>query len=144
IEATLAKQFKVTISVDGKTGWQQQPTQSGAMQTAEFTSPKDINQAQFEVWRDPDLILLKATDKDAKVTPGADDTIDGKPHAVVRLASPFGPEVSIYIDKKTKMVSRIGFSDGGVAQSDDFSDYKDSQGIKVAFKRSSTGQGRTT
>jgi predicted Zn-dependent peptidase len=144
IEATLAKQFKVTIAVDGKSGWQQQPTQSGAMQTAEFKTDKDIKQGQFEVWRDPDFILLKANDKDAKVAPAADETIDGKPQSVVRLVSPFGPEVSLYIDKKTKLISRMSFTDGGVTQSDDFSDYKDAQGIKVAYKRSSTGQGRTT
>ncbi|HEY5948436.1 MAG TPA: pitrilysin family protein [Kofleriaceae bacterium] len=144
IEATLAKQFKVVIGVDGKTGWQQQPSQTGQIQTAEFKTKEQIAQGQFEVWRDPDLILLKATDKDAKVTPAKDDSIDGKPHAVVRVASPFGPEVSIFIDRKTKMVSRITFEDQGVVQSEEFADYKDEKGIKVAFKRSSTGQGRVT
>lgn len=143
IEATIAKQFKVTIGVDGKTGWQQQPTQSGAVQTAEFKG-KEIDQAQFEAWREPELILLKASDPAAKVAPAKDDTIDGKPHVAVRLASPYGPELTLFIDKKTKLISRITFEDQGVVQSEEFSDYKDVGGIKVAHKRSSRGQGRVT
>jgi outer membrane lipoprotein-sorting protein len=143
IEATIAKQFKVTIGVDGKTGWQQQPTQSGGVQTAEFKG-KEIDQAQFEAWREPELILLKASDPAAKVAPAKDDTIDGKPHVAVRLASPYGPELTLFIDKKTKLISRITFEDQGVVQTEEFSDYKDVGGIKVAHKRSSRGQGRVT
>jgi zinc protease len=143
IDATLAKQFKVIVGVEGKTGWQQAPTQSGATQTVEFKG-KDIDQAQFEAWREPELILLKANDKDAKVAPAKDETIDGKPHAAVRVASPYGPEVTLYIDRKTKLVSRVTFQDQGVVQTEEFSDYKDVGGIKVAHKRTSEGQGRAT
>ncbi len=142
IDATLAKQFKVTVGVDGTKGWQLAPTQAGVMQVVEFKG-KDVDQALFEAWREPELLLLKATAKDAKLTPGKDEDLDGKPHAVVKLASPFGVELLIYIDKKTKLVSRVSFSQGG-SQVDEFSDYKDVGGIKVAHKRKSVGQGRTT
>jgi zinc protease len=143
IDATLANQFKVVVGVDGASGWQQAPTQSGGTQTVEFKGA-DIKQAQFEAWREPELLLLKAADPAAKLAPAPDDTIDGKPHAAVRLASPFGPDVTIYIDKKSKLVSRVTFEDHGVMQIEEFSDYKDVKGIKVAHKRSSTGQGRVT
>ncbi|HTL31922.1 MAG TPA: insulinase family protein, partial [Kofleriaceae bacterium] len=143
IEATLAKQFKVTIAVDGKSGWQQQPTQTGTMQTVEFKDDQ-ITQAQFEVWRDPDMLLAKAADPNVKVTGVRDETIDGKPHTAVTIASPFGPDLTLYIDKKTKLLSRTSFEDGGVTQTEDFSDYKDDGGIKTAHKRSSSGQGRST
>jgi zinc protease len=143
IDATLAKQLRVIVGVDGKAGWQQAPTQSGATQIVEFKG-KDIDQAQFEAWREPELILLKATDKDAKVAPAKDDTIDGKPHAAVRLASPYGPEITLFIDRKTKLISKITFTDQGQVQTEEFSDYKDVGGIKVAHKRSSEGQGRVT
>jgi zinc protease len=142
IEATLAKQFKVTVGVDGKSGWQLAPTQTGQMQLVEFKD-QDIVQAQFEAWREPELLLLKATDPAAKITPLPDDSIEGKPHAVVKLASPYRLDVSLYIDKKTKLVSRITFSDGGT-QTEEFADYKDVGGIKVAHKRQSTAQGRIT
>ncbi len=143
IDATLAKQFKVIVGVDGKTGWQQAPTQQGTVQTVDFKD-KDVEQAQFEAWREPELILVKANDKDAKIAPAPDDTIDGKPQSAVRLGSPFGPELTLYVDKKTKLLSRITFSDGGTMQTEEYSDYKDVGGIKVAHKRSSTGQGRLT
>ncbi|HEY5924193.1 MAG TPA: insulinase family protein [Kofleriaceae bacterium] len=143
IDATLAKQFKVIVGVDGKSGWQQAPTQSGGSQIVDFKG-KDIDQAQFEAWREPELILVKATDKDAKVAPAKDEAIAGKPHAAVRVTSPYGPEVTLYIDKKSKLLSRVTFEDQGIVQSEEFSDYKDVGGIKVAHKRSSTGQGRQT
>ena len=139
VEANInSGQMKFTIVADGKTGWQQQGAQVGDLQGA------DIGQAQFEMWRDPDLILLKATDAAAKVTPDKDDTIDGKPQTLIKIASPYGPDVTLWIDKKTKLLTRQSFSDGKMTQNEDYADYKDDGGIKVAHKRSSTGGGRTT
>jgi hypothetical protein len=143
IDATLAGQFKVTVGIDGKTGWQRAPTQSGQMQVVPIQG-KDIDQALFEAWREPELLLLKATDPAAKITPAKEETLDGKPQAVVSVGSPYGPEVSLYIDKKTKLISRITFSETGVTQIEEYADYKDVGGIKVAHKRKSTGQGRIT
>ena len=54
-----------------------------------------------------------------------------------------GLDVTLYIDKKTKLLSRISFSDQG-NNVEDYSDYKDVGGIKVAHKRKSTTQGRVT
>ena len=145
IDITLAKQLKVAIGVDGKTGWQQQPDpQSGNVQTLEFKDAEEVRQAQFETWREPELLLLRANEKDAKITPAKDESIDGRPHAAVRLSSPYGAEVTLYIDKKTKLVSRVTFQDKTSAQTEDYADYKDVAGIKVAHKRQSSGQGRVT
>jgi zinc protease len=143
IDATLAGQFKVTVGVDGKTGWQRAPTQSGQMQVVPIAG-KDIDQALFEAWREPELLLLKATDAAAKITPAKEDTLDGKPQSVVTVGSPYGPDVSLYIDKKTKLITRLTFSEAGVTQVEEYADYKDVGGIKVAHKRKSTGQGRIT
>jgi zinc protease len=144
IDASIAQQFKVIVGVDGKSGWQQQPDQTGKPQTMEFKTKEQIEQAQFEVWRDADLILLQASDKNAKLSPAPDETINGKPHAIVRVTSPYGPTVAIAIDKKSKLVSRISFEDSGMSQTEEFDDYKDVSGIKVAHKRQSSGQGRVT
>jgi zinc protease len=143
IDATLAGQFKVTVAVNGKSGWQSAPTQSGQTQIVKFQGAQ-IEQALYEAWREPELILLKANDPAAKLAPATDETIDGKPHAVVKVESPYGPPVSLYIDKKSKLVSRITFAEAGVSQTEEFSEYKDVGGIKVAHKRRSTGQGRVT
>ena len=138
IDASLAKQ-KYTIVADGKKGWMQQ-----GGQVQEVNDPNAALQGQFEIWREPELILLKAADASAKINPQKDDNIDGKPHAVIRLASPQGPELTLYIDRKTKLLTRLSYTDGSQVQTDDFSDYKDVGGIKVAHKRVNAGGGRTT
>ncbi|HTR51738.1 MAG TPA: pitrilysin family protein [Kofleriaceae bacterium] len=147
IDATLdmqGKKAQVIVAVDGKVGWQQQPDQTGAPQLGDL-GPEELPGIDFERWREPELILVKALDPSAKIMPAADETIDGKPQAVVRLPAPVpGLDVVIYIDRKTKMVSRLGFSDGRTNQADDFSDYHEVSGIQIAFKRKSTGGGRTT
>ncbi len=71
-----------------------------------------------------------------------DENIDGKPHHVIKLASPYTVDVALYIDKKTKLVSRMTYSVGGNAETNDFTDYKDVGGIKIAHKRKSTGAGK--
>jgi hypothetical protein len=145
IDATLAKQLKVLVGVSGTSGWMVGPDpKTGQPQVADL-SPADIPGAQFEVWREPELILTKAADPAAKLTPAPDEQIDGKPNAVVQIESPFqGLAVSIFIDRKTKMVSRIRYVDHGQPVSDDFDDYRDESGIKIAHKRTSTSAGRVT
>src|SRR5690606_2537060 len=106
IDATLANQFKVTVAVNGKRGWQLAPGQDGKMQVVEFKG-KDIEQAQFEAWREPELLLLKALEPDTKIAPARDETIGGAPHAVVKVTSPYDVDVTLFINKKTKLVSRI-------------------------------------
>ena len=143
IDATIAGQFKVTVGVDGNAGWQRAPTQTGQSQTVAFKG-KEIEQAQFEAWREPELLLLRAADPAAKITPQKDETVGGKPHAVVRVTAPQGVDVVLYIDKKTKLLSRVTFAEAGMSQTEEFSDYKDVGGIKVAHRRKSTSQGRVT
>ncbi len=145
IDATIAKQLKVTVAVDGKTGWEITPDQKGGKASLVDLTGNDMAAAQFEAWREAELILIKANDPAAKLTPQADAVIDGKPHTVVTLASPFGTlAVTLFIDKKTKLVTRMSYTDQGQTETDDFSDYRDVQGVKIAYKRVSTTPGRNT
>ena len=145
IDATIAKQLKVTVAVDGKTGWELAPDQKTGKPGLLDLKDNDMAAAQFEAWREAELILVKANDPAAKLTPLADDTIDGKPQAVVQLASPFGSlAVTLFIDKKTKLITRMAYTDAGQTETDDFGDYRDIKGIKVAFKRNSATTGRNT
>ncbi len=50
----------------------------------------------------------------------------------------------LYIDKKTKLITRMAYTDAGQTEIDDFGDYRDVDGIKVAYKRNSTAPGRST
>src|SRR5262249_16889080 len=135
----------VIVAIDGKSGWFDAPDPKTGQPTLIDLQGNDMAAAQFEAWRDPDLILLKATDASAKLVPQPDEKIDGKDQAVVNLQSPFGtPGVVIYIDKKTKLVTRMSYTDMGQTATDDFADYRDVNGFKIAFKRTSDTQGRAT
>jgi hypothetical protein len=145
IDATLTlKQgkVKVIIGVVGKSGWQIGPDpQTGAPVIGDIGG-SDVVALDFERWREPELLLLKAADPAAQITPQPDELIDGKPQTVMSLKSPFGIQLKLFVDKKTKLLSRVSYDEGGNAEVDDFSDYKDVSGIKVAFKRKSIGSGK--
>jgi hypothetical protein len=142
IDALLMSRVKVVIAVVGNKGWQIGPDPKTGNSTIADFGGDDVKPIDFERWREPELILLKAADPSAKLTPLPDESIDGKPHSVVSLASPFGIALVLYIDKKTKLLSRVSYSEKGVSETDDFSDYKDVKGIKVAHKRKSSGTGQ--
>jgi len=145
IDATIAKQLKVTVAVDGLKGWEITPDQKTNKSALVDLTGNDMAAAQFEAWREAELILVKASDPAAKLAPQADVVIDGKPHTVVQLASPFGTlAVILFIDKKTKLITRMSYTDQGQTETDDFSDYRDVQGVKIAYKRVSSTPGRNT
>jgi predicted Zn-dependent peptidase len=152
IDATLAQRVKVIVAVEGKKGWQLAPNEAGTTLEINDIGAADIASIDFERWREPELILLKASEAGAKISLGPDEamqrhtdaSLDGKPHAVVKLRSPQGIDVRLYFNKQTKLLSRLAYSEGQAAESDDFSDYKDVKGIKVAHKRNSAGGPRTT
>jgi hypothetical protein len=128
--------------VVGKSGWQIGPDpQTGAPVMGEIGG-SDVLAIDFERWREPELLLLKAADPAAQLTPMPDESIDGKPQTVVSLKSPFGIELKLYLDKKTKLMSRVSYNEGGNSEVDDFTDYKDVKGVKVSFKRRSVGSGK--
>ena len=80
----------------------------------------------------------------AKISLAPDENVDGKPHAVVKLQTPFvGIDMTLHIDRKTKLVSKMTYSEGRMSQSDAFADYKDVGGLKIAHSRRNTG-GRET
>jgi zinc protease len=135
----------ISIGVSGKTGWQRAPDPKSNDYVVTEIAGSGFASADFERWREPELILLKAAEPSAKLIPAGDETIDGKPHAVVKLRSPFGEVgIALYIDKRTKLIGRMSYSDGGSPEVDDFTDYREVSGIKVAYKRTSTGGGRST
>jgi zinc protease len=144
IDATLDGKVKVTIAVNGRVGWQLAPDQTGQAQSLTEFSPAEIAQIEVERWREPELILLKAAEPGAKIALAPDESIDGKPHAVVKLTTPFpGLEIALYIDRKTKLVSKMVYSEGRSAQTDVFGDYKVVGGVKIAHQRHSTGDRET-
>ena len=145
IDATLNGQVKVTVAVDGRRGWQLAPDQTGAKMQLSDIGGAEIASIDFERWREPELILVKAADPAARIWTAPDEAIDGKPHAVVKLRAPYGGvDVALYLDKKTKLLTRMTYSEGAGTETDDFADYKPVQGVMISHKRHSTGRDRTT
>jgi len=141
----LPREIVVSVGMSGQAGWQRGPDpKTGAYLVDDITGDA-LTTVAFERWRDPELILLKAADPKAKLTLAPDETIGGKAYAVVRLRSPFGElEVSLYIDKQTKLLGRMSYPDGGNVENDDFADYRDVGGLKFAYKRTTASADRST
>ena len=145
IKAAKGKEVVVTVGAAGNVAWQRGPdAKTGDPVVTEVTGA-GLASVDFERWREPELILLKAAAPGAKLSLGPDETLDGKTYAVVKLRAPTSEvEVAIYVDKTTKLIGRMGYSDGGSIETDEFSDYRDQGGVRVAYKRTSTGTGRST
>lgn len=146
IDATIksGKQVVISVGVAGSKGWQRGPDGKGNYQVTEVTD-QNLASIDFERWREPDLILMRAAEPSAKLTTAPDAAVDGKPCQVVVLRAPIGDiEVTLYIDKQSKLLARMSYTDGGSTETDDFADYRDVSGIKIAHKRNSAGAGRTT
>lgn len=135
---TLGKAMQVTVVVDGNQGWNLDPGGLSALDAQALAS------VEFERWRDPEFILLRHKDKGLQVAPMSDEMIHGRGHAVVRMVSPMGVNVTLYIDRQTKLLTRMSYEEGGVTSVDEFSDYRTVQGLAIAHKRVSTSVGRAT
>jgi hypothetical protein len=94
---------------------------------------------EFDRWRDPDLILVNATSSSmpaVRMWLLADGTVAGKACSVVGLRAPYGEiDVFVYFDKETKLVARTSYIDPHNSETADFSDYRDVNGVKFAYKR---------
>lgn len=128
----------IQIGVDGDTGWQRSPE---GLQDI----PADaLSSVEFERWREPELVLLEARAASVPLAPLPEVSIDGKPHTVVRVSSPFGIDLILAFDKQTMLLRRMTYTIADETNVDEFSSYRDIGGIKVAHKRVSTAGGRTT
>ena len=136
---------KLVYAAAGATGWAIQPDQPDGSASIKDIPKNEMAALDFDRWRDPDHILLAASEPTAKLTPMPDETIDGKPNAVVVLASPFvGIDVTLYVDRKTKMLTRMSYTDRGFTSTDDYADYREVGGLKIAYTRPSKDRVRET
>jgi zinc protease len=134
----LGQKVKIAIGLSGSVGWNQGPSGTLDIGDAERAS------IEFERWRDPELLLTRHLDGKTVIAPMSDEKIDGRGHATVRMTSPQGVNVTLYIDRASKMLTRVSFEEGGNISVDDFADYKSYDGVLIANKRVSTSAGRTT
>jgi hypothetical protein len=85
------------------------------------------------------VTILPLKEKQFKLESIADETIGGKPAAGIKVTGPEGKDFKVYFDKDTGLPARIvakvaGFQGGEFTQENNFSDYKEVDGIKKAMK----------
>jgi hypothetical protein len=86
------------------------------------------------LWRDQDLLLLHAQDPGVKLRPLAQINEKGHVLDVVLLISPDNSSVStLFFDAKEHLLVRQAFKDSGGDNVEEYGDYRDVGGLKLAF-----------
>ncbi|MBP6632405.1 MAG: insulinase family protein [Kofleriaceae bacterium] len=136
---------EINIAIDGKVGWQRGPDPAtGNLAVADIPA-SELPTIEADRWREPELVLLRHREPGTKVRALPDDTRSGSPRAVIRLTSGDGARsVDLLIDRKSKLLAGMAYLSDRVATIDEFADYREVQGVKVAHKRTSSGGGRST
>ncbi len=125
----------VTVVHNGK-GWTQQPGLGGP--EIEDMDSASLEDAQQQIWRDSEFILLRALEKGSKLRPLGQETVEGTAYNVVQVTRKDGKvSVKLYLDPKTKMLGRMTYLEAGEEAVEAFSDYKKVGGIQVAHTRES-------
>ena len=139
IDVVIANQVHINVGIDGSKGWQQSP------QGLADIAPGELDSIDGDRWREPELVLLRYLEEGAKVVPQPDDKIAGNSVKVIRVSTADGHRsVTLYLDAKTKLLTRMAYVDNGINSLDTFSDYRAVNGVKVAHQRTSEGGGRNT
>ncbi|HWZ29949.1 MAG TPA: pitrilysin family protein [Bryobacteraceae bacterium] len=111
---------KVATYTDGKTGWMVTPQGSGPM------NDSVLKQAQGEVFRNLVRLMIADRDPSNQVNAVADDTVE--------VSSKDGSSVRIQFDAISGLPLREIYTEGPVASEESFSDWRDTDGLKVPFK----------
>lgn len=124
----------ITTALLGDTGWAQEARPDGS-RVIDF--PKlEVEAGKAQIWRDQDFVLLRHLEKGAKVAPLPDVDVDGTPHHALRVTHPDGTrQVVLLIDKKTKRLGGMTYSEAGVSAEEKYGDYRAVGGLQIAHSR---------
>jgi zinc protease len=129
---------KIATVLQGPTGWAQEEGPRGK-QNREFT-PQELEALATQLWRDPELVLLRHTEAGATVKPRGTLSIAGEDAVAVSVTSAGGTRsVTLLINAKTKLLMGLDYSDQGNNTSERYEDYKKVGGLQVAHTRATKG-----
>ncbi len=94
------------------------------------------------LWRDPNFILLYASQPKAKVRGLAPIADGGSKFDALEVISPDGEATKLLLDPKTHLISRILYSMDGKEVRVEMSDYKPEGGVAFPRKVSQSGEGQ--
>ena len=124
----------ITTALLGNSGWAQETRPDGA-RVIDFP-PSEVEAGKAQIWRDQDFVLLRHLEKGAVVAPLPDVELDGAPHHAIRVTAPDGKRtVTLLIDKKTRRLGGMTYTESGVSAEETFGDYRAVGGIQVAHSR---------
>lgn len=129
---------KIATVLLGATGWAQEEGPRGK-QNREFTPP-ELEALSTQLWRDPELVLLRHTEAGATVKAAGTKSIDGTAVVAVTVSSAGGARsTTLLIDPKTKLLLGMDYTDQGSKTSERYEDYKKVAGVQLAHTRATKG-----
>ncbi|HVK72134.1 MAG TPA: insulinase family protein [Kofleriaceae bacterium] len=139
MDIQLAKQFRVVFAVVGDKGWTQGPAGIEDIPAAQ------LPQLARQRWVDPEFVLLRHREPGAKVRALPAAKVGTVTCDVVEVTSGDGTySATLYLDPKTKLLVQLAYSDGAVQTLEQYGDYKDVGGIKIAHQRDASGGGESS
>jgi zinc protease len=135
----------ISTAFDGELGWMRQSA-GGQVQVMDLPEA-ERGEVVAELWRDPELILLRHREDGAIIESmgtEAGDALGGERHHLVRVRSPAGYEVVLAIHDGTSELRRMTYTGPtGGETVDTFGDYRRVGGIAIAHERETVGPQQT-
>ncbi len=127
-------QVKIVTALAGGKGWALEDT-PGGKQVRDFAAP-ELAALSNQLWRDPEVVLLRHQEEGATVRPLGERTVSGKTIAAIGVTSAKSQSVILLVDTKSKMLVGMDYAEQGMKTSERFDDYKKVAGVQVAHTRS--------
>jgi zinc protease len=96
--------------------------------------PEAADEKRKALFRDPNFILLHATQPNARVRGLKPVSDGGTTYDILEVLSPENDVTRLWLDQKTHLITRLTFTSDGKEVRDEFSDYRPVQGVMFAFK----------
>ncbi|MBT8494652.1 MAG: insulinase family protein, partial [Deltaproteobacteria bacterium] len=121
---------KQIITVASKIGWVKQERE-GQSRVQEIPA-RDLRAARSQLWRDQELVLLRFKEKGttAKLVESK-----GKHHVIDLRKGNW--QVRLFINRKSMLLDKMVYQEGGEQATEEYSNYKLVDGIRVAHRRKS-------
>lgn len=143
LEQDLPNGVTLTIIDDGETLWLEVPGQG-----TQEAPPQVRQQFDPQRWRELPYLLARLDHDDLTVQATGSETIDGTELRTVRVTPPVGEPFMLYIDAESNLPQRMDYTamtqQGPAQLTDVFEDYRDVDGIMVAFTTRSLRDGEET
>lgn len=120
---------QVITVLDGARAWSKQPT--GVVELP----PEGIAELRKQLWRDQELVLLRAKDQGTRVESLGRQTRDGASYDVLRITRGDGLAVTLYLDPARHLPRLLIYDEMGVETVERFDDYRAVSGVQVPYRR---------